>query len=319
MGPSSIPEKTGPTTFNQIPFSASNTLIMKKLFTALLLGWLSNGVWAQSYSFTVEQQSYQDLQSDYLITNDTIAPYALLILGRDYRVFGHDLSDTLKIGINGWVTSTSDYYSFALDPLIGNYHFPDSNSRISFMEVANPGNSILKIQWKNVGTDGNPAERLNFQLWLYENDQKVEFHFGPGSSNNDFFSGIYRIKRDFSQTLEKVELSGNPASPSVNSGIGLLNGKPINGTVYRFSYLRAGLETAKVNEINVYPNPGRGSFQVDGTGVKAAKAYSVLGNEINILNLDGMFQLENPSKGIYFLYFEMEDGSLAQAKLMVQD
>ncbi|HCS21518.1 MAG TPA: hypothetical protein DIW47_13325 [Bacteroidetes bacterium] len=284
------------------------------------MGWLTNGVWAQSYSFSVQQEAYQDLQNDHFITNDTLAPYALLILGRDYRAFGHDLSDTLNIGVNGWVTSTSDYFSFALDPLIGNFHFPDSNSRITFAELVDPGNSILKIQWKNVGTDGDdPAERLNFQLWIYEKDQKVEFRFGPGSSDNTFFSGVYRFNREFTQTLEKASLSGNPASPVVNSGNGLLNGSPVNGTVYRFSYLRAGLESPKPGEIAVYPNPGSGWFQVAGQGVKSAKAFSVLGNEIEIQYQDGSFQLENPSKGTYFIYFEMVDGSRAQARLIVQD
>ncbi|MHB1277154.1 MAG: T9SS type A sorting domain-containing protein [Bacteroidia bacterium] len=292
---------------------------MKKLFTLFLMGWLANGVWAQSYSFSVNQETYQDLQNDYLITNDTIAPFAMLILGRDYRAFGHDLNDTLNIGVNGWVTCTSDYYSFALDPLIGNYHFPDTNSRITFAELADPGNSILKIQWKNVGTDGDPSERLNFQLWIYEKDQKVEFRFGPGSTNNDFFSGVYRFDREFTQTLEKVSLIGNPASPAVNAGNGLLSGIPVSGTVYRFSYLRASLETPTVKEIGVYPNPGRGSFQIDGNAVRSVKAFSLLGNEISIHENDGYFQMENPSKGIYVLYFEMEDGSQAQAKLVIKD
>lgn len=292
---------------------------MKKLFTVFLMGWLANGVWAQSYSFSLQQETYQDLQNDYLITNDTFANYALLILGRDYRAFGHDLNDTLNIGVNGWVTCTSDFYSFALDPLIGNYHFPDTNSRITFAELADPGNSILKIQWKNVGTDGDPSERLNFQLWVYEKDQKVEFRFGPGTSNNNFVSGIFRFTKSFSQTLEYMELSDDPAAPGVNTGNFFLVGKPVNGTVYRFSYLRASLETPIAKEISVYPNPGRGNFQVEKSDVKAVKAFSVLGNEINVLDQNGTFSLENPSKGIYFLYFEMEDGSLARAKLIVRD
>lgn len=292
---------------------------MKALFTALFLGWLSNGVWAQSYTFSINQQAYQDLQNEYLITEDTLSPYAMLILGSDYRVFGHDLADTLNIGVNGWVTSTSNYYSFALDPLIGNYHFPDTNSRISYEQVSDPENNLLKVQWKNVGTDGDPSERLNFQLWIYEMDQKVEFHFGPGTSSNYFVSGIFRFERDFSQTLEEVELSGNPASPGINTGTFFLNGNPENGTVYRFSYLRASLETPNGNVVKVFPNPGRGSFQVEAKGVKAARAFSALGNEISILNHDDIYQLQNPSKGTYFLYFEMEDGSLAQSRLLVHD
>ncbi len=292
---------------------------MKKLFTVFLMGWLSNGVWAQSYSFSLQQEAYQDLQNDHFITNDTFANYALLILGRDYRAFGHDLNDTLNIGVNGWVTCTSDFYSFALDPLIGNYHFPDTNSRITFAELADPGNSILKIQWKNVGTDGDPSERLNFQLWIYEKDQKVEFRFGPGTSSNSFVSGIFRFDRNFTQTLERVELSGNPASPGVNTGTFFLSAKPANGAVYQFSYLRASVKTPIVNAVSVYPNPGRGNFQVEGNGVKSIKAYTSLGKEVSVAGQDGIYQLEHPSSGTYFLHIEMEDGSLAQARLVVRD
>lgn len=292
---------------------------MKTLFTTLLFGLLTNVVLAQSYSFSIQQQTYQDLENDYLLQDDTLAPYSLLILARDYRAFGHDLSDTLVIGVNGFVTSTTDHYSFALDPLIGNYHFPETNSRISFEELASPGNSILKIQWKNIGTDGDPSDRLNFQLWVYEKDQHVEFHFGPGSSQNDCFSGIYLLDPEFTQTIEKVNLGGNPASPSVNSPSGQLLAKaPSNGTVYRFSYLRSGIENPVKNELSVYPNPGTGTFQIDAVGVKEVKVYNSLGSETKIHAQDGVYQLGQAAPGIYYLHIRMEDGSRAQSKITIR-
>jgi hypothetical protein len=293
---------------------------MKTLFTLLLFGLFTNVVWSQSYSFSVHQQTYQDLQNAYFLQDDTLAPYTLLILSKDYRAFGHDLGDTLVIGVNGFVTTSTVHHGFALDPLIGNYHFPDTNSRISFEQVISPGNNILKVQWKNIGTDGDPADRLNFQLWVYEKDQQVEFHFGPGSSENEFFSGVFLLDPEFTQAQEKVGLGGNPASPVINSmSDWALTQAPANGTLYRFSYLRAGIEKPIANELSVYPNPGTGTFRVDAPGVKEVRAYNNLGREITIRTQEGTYQLENAAPGIYFLHFSMEDGSSARSKITINE
>jgi hypothetical protein len=108
--------------------------------------------------------------------------------------------DTLILHSNGLIyTKTTDTFlpglpNHGLDPLAAdladrNYNgssIATPKSVISYQTVGAAGDKICKIEYKNMGyyndTLGNDS--INFQVWLYEKDNKIEFHYGPSSADD---------------------------------------------------------------------------------------------------------------------------------------
>jgi hypothetical protein len=57
------------------------------------------------------------------------------------------------------------------------------DSWIGYEVTGNTGSRIAKIEFKNVGyfSDAQKNDYTNFQIWLYEGSNKIEYHAGPSS------------------------------------------------------------------------------------------------------------------------------------------
>jgi hypothetical protein len=55
-------------------------------------------------------------------------------------------------------------------------------SSIAYLTSGSQGNHITKIEFKNLSQNQlSNADYLNYQVWLYENGNKIEFHIGANS------------------------------------------------------------------------------------------------------------------------------------------
>ena len=157
----------------------------------------------------------------------------------------------------------------------------ESQSPINYKVDGEDGNRILKIEWINAGfyeevvVDGTNNISVNFQLWIYEEDNAIEFHYGNSNIPDiTYFIGaiLFPFNRTVSvegnfvdvqnQTIFLTDghiIMGNPENPSLSRTTGRLQSFPSEGTVYR-------LEKSGINSLNhlphasfdLYPNPSSG-------------------------------------------------------------
>lgn len=285
-----------------------------KTFTFLLFFLAFYGsVVGQSYSFSQHQESYQDL------TNDIMSPSSMKIVNKNYQAFGKAMSDTFYMLLNGAIFNVTPMSTFSFNPLLGDLQFDMAFSELSYKIDNQAGYDILKFQWKGLTSEDDPSVRIDLQVWIYEKDQMIEFRYGPGVITGDFGVGIAHTPDGASDPDQVLALSGDRNSPTVTASIlDDLGGKPDSGTVFRFSLLPSGIDGSVNNSFSVYPNPGKGGFQLDADGVESARAFDSAGKEIAVSYDSGLYQLMEATPGICFLHFTMEDGSRVQERLVVQ-
>lgn len=171
---------------------------MKKLFfSSLLLGGLSLPavVTAQTSETVPYQYSHDEAPYVYLSENaiqllgntgwdDDMVPFTLPF---EFQYQGES--------INSWIMDTyGGLYpnGFNLDQdvpgILGIYsdYMDNGNSSVNLEITGEEGSRIAKIEFRNVGFfSGEPeADSANFQIWLYEGSNKIEYHVGPNNVNS---------------------------------------------------------------------------------------------------------------------------------------
>jgi hypothetical protein len=123
----------------------------------------------------------------------------------------------------------------------------DSNqSYISAITYKNDGsapNRILKVEFANLAQNTlSQTDYFNYQVWLYENGNKIEVHVGPNPySIQEGFPQILGLINTSMDTENKaLFLSGDPLAPSIQLITGendfeYLNGIPFSGTIYKLT------------------------------------------------------------------------------------
>jgi hypothetical protein len=208
-------------------------------------------------------------------------------------------------------------------------------SPVSYVVEGPPGFQICKIEWLNVGfyedwaANGTYTNTTSFQLWLYENSNIFEYHYGPSNITNA--SMIHMFGAPAAAFLENLNqntgfdwdgfysVTGNTDAPAITTlttaeilgaqGIpsyALLNGEPAEGTVYRFAPTFVGVEENSLATFDVYPNPTSGLLNVFNPTQETvvAQILSAEGKVIQIETLTSgrnSIQTENLSTGYYIL------------------
>lgn len=294
---------------------------MKTLKSTLLCVFLSGlllQVQAQ-YKFSKSSASYQALSGSSTIKASEYpsfpGSYPVPNLQPRLKTFNKLMGDTLEVGANGFVVSLGPDRAFALDPFLAPLHPRDSLAGIYYQVSGSTGNRLLKIEWRNMGLDSNASgDFVNFQLWLYEADQKIEFHYGPSNvTSNNVFGGatgpsviITLLNTSFSSAYYFYSLTGaadNPQFKNPGNGNDNIDGIPSSGTVYNFSLPAAGLAQVTPNLLMAYPNP------VDQEG----KLYLPGSGKYQLYNIQGLLLRQGEEKvidmmelapGIYFIQDE---------------
>lgn len=314
---------------------------MKKI-TCLLFLLLMSTLNAQTntYSFSVSNGTYQDLTNATSLNNGTVwdDPAYTIPIGFSFVVGNQNYTTVYLVGSGpGGIlsfTSNDQGVSSLIAPIAQDIEdrgeLNNSLSPISYKLTGQSGSHILKIEWKNVGfwDDGTYNDHLSFQVWLYENSNTIEYHYGPGSATNpDSFEGengaitafypMVNFATDY-MLMDGYFLSGDTSNPTVftinnnnaNSAAPLsLTGIPANGTIYAFGPNNLSLKDHKTMKMNIYPNPASDVLTIEVP--KSIQSY-----QITILDAQGkrIMGFSNPdqntinlsklSAGIYLVEFE---------------
>jgi hypothetical protein len=91
-------------------------------------------------------------------------------------------------------------------------------SSVSSQLTGTNGNRILKLEFKNCGLPVDSVKRmLSYQVWLYENNSKVEVHVGPndysGLSDSVIVTQVGIINPYMTAASNSCLLYGSPSSP----------------------------------------------------------------------------------------------------------
>ncbi|PPK88158.1 putative secreted protein (Por secretion system target) [Neolewinella xylanilytica] len=218
---------------------------MYKPFTFCLLLCLSGYLSAQSYSFSVDTETYVDREDGRLLsgTSNWGSDYDLgfdIPLGFPFSFFGRSI-DTLYFYERGLYTVPQP----ADDIFTGDLMVPnvadladrspaaegDSRSPITYHLTGNAPARIGIIEWENVGYEddiyrnNSSTEYTNFQVWLHEEDGTIEIHYGPSSAGviaglEETEPGVVMVKdyyenpaTDSASWAELFYLKGDAASP----------------------------------------------------------------------------------------------------------
>lgn len=203
------------------------------------------------YTFSVGQSNYSILnQNDSVISDSAFwdSNTKKVPLGFAFS-FGGVSFDEINVRSNG-VLSFDDNNSYSIVAFLKNFNFVFDTTNTLLSKVKSglhtnsvTGNLIFKIEFSEVSylTANGKNVTVNFQIWLNQNTNTIEFHFGPNTLGSDIDScivGFFDLNVNDGLGLNQF-LSGNPVSPQLISSSNItgtiLSNIPSSGFVYVFS------------------------------------------------------------------------------------
>ncbi|MCU0431582.1 MAG: T9SS type A sorting domain-containing protein, partial [Cytophagaceae bacterium] len=248
-------------------------------------------------------------------------PFTMTVNGIEYT--------SVHVSTNGLLFDEANFTDIVL---INSLDLGDNASNTASISILTEGvspNRIFKIQFKDLAcvNDANNADFVNMQIWLLENGQKIEFHYGNFSVvNQDSYDGESgSLVGILESALVGIYVKGDDSSP-ISSGIaGNYTLIPAEGKVFTFTPLFP-LSTRKAGaglQFQVFPNPSQGTFQVQlGESIQTASVhvYNTLGNELYTSQLSNTSNTITTSldKGMYVLKIVDANGASASRMLVVE-
>lgn len=321
---------------------------MKKIFLPLLALITMQLAQAQNYNFSVVSAPYSSLTGSTSITNNSLwtswsGVGGTANIGFNFVANGNLNTNMLHFDTNLVPTAV---YSNQPNPNNGFIYVPliaDTSDRgigtgtalsnISYKVEGSVGTRIFKLEWKNIGfyneiiSDNVSTDFINFQLWLYEGSNIIEYHFGPSNLSNPaesfggdpgFGCGLYP-QFDFNTgdiVGNAYALSGNGNSPTsaytTNYEV-YVTSVPSNGTVYRFSPV-SPLSTSEVEtqaNATVFPTVVDDSFNIrlkKGDKIKLVKVYDMSGKLVFTKDKSENISMKGTSNGVYTVIVETDRG-----------
>jgi hypothetical protein len=258
----------------------------RKLWILLLINTLiGTNIFGQAifdYTFTPSADVYMELQNPTVLTDGVVwdEETYLIALGFTFYIGGEGF-DTVSVNTNGYLTFVN--YSVSkthVAMVLGNVDLQDkgagtvtAKSPISYQIDGNIGSQITKIQYKNAGFfDGIASDSVNFQIWIYENLDKIEYRFGQSliSNPNIVFQGnLGAISGLFvanaNNLLTGFSLTDSPIFPDTAQFTGAeifdlpsLNNLIPENTVYTFAHNHPVASETFLERpliVNVFGNP----------------------------------------------------------------
>lgn len=263
---------------------------MKHALLATITLMMNFSIFAQEFPYALStfQEPYAPLSEALSITpdsplwDDPAMGYWLVPIGFEFEIMGRTATDVaiidpgcqLAFGIGADTVN-------AISPYFADIMNADTDSLVSFIvhtTEGTPGNRICKIEWQNVGffnefdLTGEYSLFRNFQVWVYEETNDIEFRYGPHTVDDgtlihdQWGSPLIFFIRDFeiaTQTYtDSWNLRGEPTDPIVGSvnlfempGLeDILLGEPSDSTVYHFDTGIVSIgESQEQPAFNVFP------------------------------------------------------------------
>jgi hypothetical protein len=211
-------------------------------------------------------------------------------------------------------------------------------SPIQLQTVGTSPNRISKIEFSNVGLfDGDSSEFVNYQVWIYETSNKIEYHYGPsnfltptfafGGSTGPIVGIANNAAGNGTDDLYILDsIASSPVLVHINdvNNIVEMDDMPLDGMVYIFSKTGnpASAISLNQNQFSVYPNPSNHAVYVSNHSGQQTEysLYHLTGQWITTTNSSALLHsidTENLPNGIYWLTLK-QDGKITQKKLVVQ-
>ncbi|MEO5928867.1 MAG: T9SS type A sorting domain-containing protein [Candidatus Kapaibacterium sp.] len=229
---------------------------MRSLMYALALVLLLCGGGALSaqtyYTPSTSAGTYTELTDATVVSNmpDTVGygvsiPFTMEAFGTRFDF--QSSPATVYIFSSGFIAIAPADRIYSFDAFVSMLAWRDSTSSISYRLDGDPGQQVLKVQWKNMRMVGNPVgDFVNVQMWLSQKDNSMEVHVGPnhvtGTAAYYSYSGPaiggFVASADFSVYYNTFHLTGNPLKPGTDRKQGYypMGGTPADGMIYHFSY-----------------------------------------------------------------------------------
>lgn len=176
----------------------------------------------------------------------------------------------------------------------------------------------MVIEYENVGLElANDSDMfLNFQLWLYENDNSFEVHIGPNNCDTSaWFDAIGPyVGVDSMNTFNGQYLKGTASNPTLTGNIDdQLNGSPPANIVYRFVPSTVGLSSLNTVNFSYAPNPITDQLFLKGNeSIQSLYLTDMLGrwHRVNFTTspAETIVDLNQLQKGIYLVHIQTQLG-----------
>lgn len=206
------------------------------------------------YSLTnFKNQNYSELTNPIYTINDGEPAWnnAVITPALNFKCFSqsYKFNEGVYLVIQqGYVFFTNNTHSLTFYVAEGVYKGREGfnqQSSFSFQVDTIFGESVLKLQWKNMGFQyGDSTHYSNFQLFLYANSGKLRVNFGSSNTKPGLFVsnlngpsiGFLEMDQAFSMIHKVLYLEGDAEDPSFNKSGDILNlnNVPVNGTSYEF-------------------------------------------------------------------------------------
>jgi hypothetical protein len=310
---------------------------MKKTTLLFLLLLSAVGVKAQTYNFSVSQETYADLAGSTSMNNNQVwdydefgpvaIPFSFSIAGEAVNRF--DFVDDYFIFLAPGATTESDEGVFFVDASTAfirdrTVSTGTSSSPISYKVDGATGSRILKLEVKNAGLEsaadlGYDEDEffMNFQIWLYESNGTIEIHYGDNNIEDlDVLDTAGLLWAGVSGSTNAYFVYGESADPTYTEFTeqtfpeeGLtMDAFPANGTVYKFTPAGvAGVKDFSKSAISLYPNPATTVLNLKSNSFASAdyEIYDILGKRVAANKMatgsDVQINIENLNEGVYFV------------------
>ncbi len=318
---------------------------MKKIILAFLTA-ISMHASAQEmpYTLTILNEEYAALSEAISAVDDQTwdDPNTTVPIGFTFQFIDEVITDLALIAPGSQILSMviQDSVHF-LEPYLADIidvgYDTASLSPIRFATEGSPGSRIFKMEWANVGfyneweALNTTTNRTNFQMWLYEGSNIIEFRFGDNTITNPsevHFAGgpIIGLGTNAPNTGGWENfwmLTGDPLSPTIfnyqdqKSFPPVMDSEPPTGTIYRFAPTFVSVEENKQEAgLSVYPTLAIDQLNVIWKNdITTASVFNTIGELVMTLNLQrGLQQIDISalSAGQYFLSIAKDDQVIHQ-------
>lgn len=156
------------------------------LLFALLLMTAAVTTYGQTtfdYSFSQQTGTYSNLSNPSALFAGIQwdEEEASIDLGFSFPFMGSNFS-SVSINTDGFLAFDDDYHYVAAgcySDLLFQQYGDGTASIVSYATEGSAGSRIVKIEFRDCGVyEGSATDKVNFQIWLYEADGAIEYHYG---------------------------------------------------------------------------------------------------------------------------------------------
>jgi hypothetical protein len=273
---------------------------------------------SQYYQFTMNTGTYTNITGGTVLINDNWHYFSRLFKTPfTFRFFTSNITDSIEV-----INFSSIFFNNINNGFFDPYNVElqsrgNTQSPVSYVTTGSSPSRILKIEFNNAGFASDPGltDNINFQVWIYETSNIIEFHYGPNSVKSSSYGGdtgpIVQLADPMAPSTNYIILEGNPANPTLNTthmqtSVAML-GSPANGQIYRFtpSAYKTGINLQANSELHIL---NQNISIPEGQLMKTISLMDMNGNLVTKSADPEKISMESLPHGIYLLSIETNAG-----------